>query len=367
MAIRPLVTLEDLATARGPFLSVRLTTDGAVENAGPRSHLRWWGLRDDLLRRGAPEQVVAPVDALVPEAHRYGRVLHVVVTGDGATFAEHARDGSRDVAEGRYEVLAWTLPVLATRQREVPHLLVLADRRGADITAVRRGGALLEDVEATEEPLTRQHKGGWADLNERRYQRRAENSWERNAGEVAVEVARLARWADAAVILVAGDVRAVQFLRDDLPGDLATLVRAVGGERWNADGSGGIHVDVDAVLDALAAEATRALLDRFAEARGRGDRAAEGADDVAGALRAGQVDTLLLADDAADARVAFFGDDPHAVATTAAAVRALGFEAREGRVREALVRAALGTGCAVRVIEPTDGPAEGIGALLRWA
>ncbi|MFM8944743.1 MAG: Vms1/Ankzf1 family peptidyl-tRNA hydrolase [Actinomycetota bacterium] len=366
MAIRPLLDLTDLPTAPGPFLSVRLTTEGAVANAGPRSHLRWWGLRDELLRRGAPEQLVEIVDAHVPGAHRFGRTLHVVVTADGSAFADHATTAEADLAVGRYESLPWLLPVLATRQREVPHVIVLTDRRGADITAVRRGAALLEDLEASEEPLTRQHKGGWADLNERRYQRRAENSWERNAGEVAVEVERLARWAGAERILVAGDVRAVQFLRDDLPGDLATLVRTVGGERWNADGSGGAHVDVAAALADLAALRTAELLERFEEERGQGDRAAAGADDVAGALAAGQVETLLVAD-VDDGLEAWFGDDPHAIAATAAGASVLGFEARTGRLREALARAALGTGAEVRVVDADAGPAEGIGALLRWA
>ena len=49
-----------------------------MANADPRSHLRWWGLRDELLRRGAPEELVAVVDGHVPGAHRFGRtsVLH---------------------------------------------------------------------------------------------------------------------------------------------------------------------------------------------------------------------------------------------------------------------------------------------------
>lgn len=353
--------------APGPFLSVRLTTEGGVANAGPRSHLRWWGLRDDLLRRGTPEEVVAIVDAHVPGAHRFGRVLHVVVTADGSSFVEHADGREPDLAVGRYESLPWTLPVLADRQRDIPHLLVLIDRRGADITAVRRGGALYEAYEATEEPITRQHKGGWADLNERRYQRRAENSWERNAGEVAVEVERLARWAAAEVVLVAGDVRAVQFLLADLPADTASLVRTVGGERWNADGGGGVHVDVVPLLDDLADATTGALLARFAEERGRAGRAAEGVDDVVGALRAGQVETLLIADDGADVRTGWFGEDAHAIAATAASARTLGLDVREGRLREALVRAAVGTDAAVRVVGTDAGPAEGIGALLRWS
>ncbi|MFM7719327.1 MAG: hypothetical protein ACKO8G_07590 [Actinomycetota bacterium] len=366
-AIQRLVPLEGLVAAEGPFLSVRLATEPAVANAGPRSHLRWRRLREDLLRDGVPDELVGLVDAPVEDAHRWGDVLHVVVTSAGELFVEHADADEADVALARYEWLPWLLPVLAVRQATLPHLVVLTDRRGADITAVRRGGAeLLETFTASEEPAQRTAQDGFGAWAEHKLQHWAENTWEHNAGEVATEVERLARLVGARLILVAGDVRAVQFLRDDLPGDLASLVRVAGGERTNADGSGGLTGGAAPfVREAVEAE-TRALLARFAEEIGQGDRAVQGAEEVLGALSAGQVETLLIADLPGDERQAWFGASPSQVAATEASAELLGFRGRPGRLREVAARAAVGTGATVRVLPSGAGSADDLGALLRW-
>lgn len=364
-----ILDLTDLATAAGPFLSVRLTTEPAVENAGPRSHLRWQGLRQELLADGVPDDLLALVDPFVVDAHRWGRVLHVVVTGEGGVFVEHLdrQDGS-DEREARYEWLPWTIPVLAARQRRVPHLVVLTDRRGADLVVVRRDGVELDaEVTASEEPIPRVAQSDWHAWAEHRYQQRAENSWERNAGEVATEVVRLARWAQPRVIFVAGDVRAVQFLRDDLPSDLAALVRVVDGQRLRPRGNGGVTGDVTEVLDADHDDELAALLARFAEESGQRDRAVAGFDQTIAALAAGQVETLLIAEDPGDEAEAWFDADPAHLAVSEAAAAALGWSGlRPGRRREAVVRAAIGTGAEVRVIPRGAGPAEDVGALLRW-
>lgn len=364
-----ILDLADLTTASGPFLSVRITTEPAVPNAGPRSHLRWHGLRQDLVADGVPEDLLDLVGPFVEDAHRWGRVLHVVVTGEGGVFVDHAalQDGPEERA-ARYEWLPWTLPVLAVRQRRVPHLVVLTDRRGADLVVVRRDGVEIDaEVTATEEPIPRVAQSDWHAWAEHRYQQRAENSWERNAGEVATEVIRLARWADPRAIYVAGDVRAVQFLRDDLPTDLAALVRVVDGERLRPRGSGGVTGDVTDLLDAEHEAEVAALLARFAEESGQRDRAVAGFDQTIAALAAGQVATLLIAEDPADDAQAWFGSDPARIAVSETAGEALGWSGlRPGRRREAAVRAAIGTGADVRVVPRGAGPAEDVGALLRW-
>ena len=365
-----ILDLTDLATVSGPFLSVRLTTEPAVPNAGPRSHLRWHGLRTELVADGVPEPLLDRVDPFVEDAHLWGRVLHVVVTGEGAVFVDHAaRQEGPDERAARYEWLPWTIPVLGERQRRVPHLVVLTDRRGADLVVVRRDGVEVdEEVTASAEPIPRVAQSDWHAWAEHRYQQRAENSWERNAGEVATEVVRLARWALPRAIYVAGDVRAVQFLRDDLPEDLAAIVRVVDGERLRPRGNGGVTGDVSELLDAEHDAEIATLLARFAEESGQRDHAVGGFDQTIAALAAGQVATLLVAEDPDDATEAWFGEDPMRVAVSEAAGAALGWSGlRPGRRREAVVRAAIGTGAEVRVVPRGAGPPEDVGALLRWA
>ena len=70
--------LADVVLARGPFLTVYLTTEAAVENAAPRSELRWKDLRTELASEGADERALAAVDPLVAGAHLEGACLAVV-------------------------------------------------------------------------------------------------------------------------------------------------------------------------------------------------------------------------------------------------------------------------------------------------
>lgn len=365
---RPL-DLSDLVAASGPFLSVRLTTEAAVPNAGPRSHMRWHGLRQDLVADGVPQDLLELVDPFVEDAHRWGETLHAVVTGEGGVFVEHEkRRGASEERSARYEWLPWTIPVLRARQRHVPHMVVLTDRRGADMTVVRRDGAeTAVEVTATEEPLKRGAAGGWQAWAEHRYQQRAENSWQHNAGEVATEVARLARLHEPGAIFVAGDVRAVQMLRDGLPDLLSSLVTVLEGERFNADGSGGLTESIDEALEEMHERELADLLEALAAASAHHDRAVEGFDQTIAALAAGQVGTLLLAADPDDDIEAWFGSPPSQIAVSEAAGDVLGWHGlRPGRRREAVVRAAVGTGASVRVVALGAGPAEDVGALLRW-
>src|SRR4051794_2628722 len=73
----------------GPFLTVYLTTDAAIENAAQRSELRWKTLRADLLSDGAPEELLAQVDPLVADAHLHGQCLTAIVAADGTAHLEH--------------------------------------------------------------------------------------------------------------------------------------------------------------------------------------------------------------------------------------------------------------------------------------
>src|SRR5687768_3543787 len=84
--------LIELVGESGEFLSVLLSTDPAVQNAGPRSELKWKTLRSDLEERGIAEEVLAGVDPFVAGAHVHGPQLEVVVGTTGARHVEHGGD-----------------------------------------------------------------------------------------------------------------------------------------------------------------------------------------------------------------------------------------------------------------------------------
>jgi hypothetical protein len=360
--------LTDHVREPGEFLSVLLTTDPVVENAAQRSELRWKSLRSDLERRGIPEEVLSAVDPFVPEAHLQGSRLEVVVSTTGARHVEHGGDPNEATEhdEGRWGWAPWLFPVLAWRQATVPHLVVLIDRSGADLFAFRREGpAMHEEVDPSGEPLTRSKPGGWS---QRRYQQRAENSWEKGAGDVAKQLVRLVERFDPRIIVVAGDVRAVQFLREALPKEMDEIVRVVSGERPNPDGSGGIPQDeVDELVAEVVRRDTDEALAKFDEELGQGDLAVEGPRSVVEALEKAQVELLLIRDDAEDERTLWTGPEPVHIGMAREQVEAMGVDdPHEVRIRDATVRAAIGTAARIRLLPEGRGPREGIGAILRW-
>ena len=356
--------LAELVSEPGPFLTLVLAVEAGVENAAQRSELRWKSTRDQLLADGADEQVLAAVDPLVPDAHKEGRTLVVIANAEGARHVSHwPQPPFRELA--RWAPLPSLGPVIERRQESPPYVVVLADRRGADITAVCHGTAdvRLEAGEA-DDVLRKVQAGGWS---QRRYQERAENSWEQNAREVAGRVARLAELTDARLVIVAGDVRAVQLLRDELPKDVAELMQEVEGGR-GAGAQGADADEVDRLVGQVVADDERMLLGKLAEELGQHDRGRSGVAGTAVALTAAQVEVLLVHDDPDDSRTAWVAPtDPALVASRREALEGLAPEVREGRLVDGAIRTALATGAGVRILPVDDGVDEGIGAILRWA
>ena len=357
--------LAALVAEPGPFLTLVLATESEVDNASHRNYLRWRGVRESLAEDGADEAVLAHVDPLVDDAHLHGQTLVVVVSARGVLHRSHwPRLPFRELA--RWQPLPALGAVLERRQEAPPHVVVVCDRKGADVTAV---GLQLESVamEAGDDaPAARKVKpGGWS---QRRYQERAENAWEQNAKDVAEKVTRLAQLVDARLVAVAGDVRALQLLRQELPREILELVHEVEGTRAPDGSPTAAPEDLERVLAEVVARDTQALVEKLAEELGQDDRGRGGVAATVAALAAAQVQVLLVRDDPDDERTAWFGDDPTMVAARPADLADVGVEAlREGRLADVLLRAALATGAGVRMLASDEGVPEGVGAILRWA
>ncbi|CAA9251096.1 MAG: hypothetical protein AVDCRST_MAG76-2275 [uncultured Acidimicrobiales bacterium] len=352
----------DLVRRPGPFATVLLCTQSDIENASQRSEQRWKPLRAELLDQGAPDEVVAAVDPLVAEAHLYGEGLAVVVPASGGAHVEHLPEApDRDVV--RWGTLPLLAPLLASHQRSIAHVVVLIDRLGADLHGVSREGADLEvAVKGDDHPIQRSKPGGWS---QRRYQERVQSTWDQNAGEVADAVVRLVERLDAHIVLVAGDVRAVQLLRQRLPDHVACMLREVDGSRAT-DGSEAItEAEVRTWLATAVADDTRRLLEKLREEGGQHDRAADGLEATMAALSEARAAALLVPTEL-DGPGLWFGADTVPVAASRQALIDLGGdEPQEGPAVDVLIRAALGTGAAVRII-PAGALPDQVGAILRW-
>jgi Bacterial archaeo-eukaryotic release factor family 2 len=367
--------LAHLVGGEGPFLTVLLTTESGVENAAQRSEQRWKTVRSDLEERGAPEEVLAAVDPLVGDAHLSGEGLFVVADATGVRHVEHGPVPG-PVDRAWWDPVPHLVTLLRWRQASVPFVVALADRTGADLYGFRRGPDESPDVERTvqgdDAVISKVGPGGWS---QRRYQDRAENTWQDNAEDVAQAIARLASRIDARLVLLAGDVRAITLIQESWPAGFDLPVEVVPGERpW--DGSGTMIPDeAQAIVDRFVQAETDAIVERFREEKGQQDLAAEGAPATVAALTASQVAVLLLhdvpePDDAEDADrpVAWVGPSPSQIATTRTGLEGLGIDpAIEVPRSDALVGAAIATSAAIRFVPAETGLEDGVGALLRWS
>ena len=356
--------LAELLQASGPFATVYLTTESEIDNAAHRSEQHWKVLRAELADAGVADEVLGAIDPLVGDAHLYGQCLGVVANAGGVLHVEHSPEPPpRDRAS--WASLPALVPMLAWRQSFPTHLAVRADRTGADLSVHRheRPDVNREAGGATH-PLARSAPGGWS---QPRYQNRAENTWENNADDVAAEIVSLVDRFDPRIVVVAGDVRALELLSDALPPSVTERLEVVRGGRADDGSDEGFAAAVRGRLAGAVATDTMRLLDKFREEQGQDDRAADGAAATLAALAQGQVEVLLVHEDPDDERRAFFGPEPTQVGLRADEL-ALGVdEPQEGRLVDVAVRAALGTGAGVRVVPDGDTPTDGIGAILRWS
>jgi len=168
-------------------------------------------------------------------------------------------------------------------------------------------------------------------------------------------------------VMVGGDTRAVQLLLEALPERVKERVREISGHRAPDGSVDEAAEEVTRLVATAVAEDTRALLAKFKEEQGQGDRAVEGGAATLDALTRGQVEVLLVHADPDDRRTAWFGAEPIPVATEPGVLRDLGVQdSQEGALVDVALRAALGTSAGVRLVPAAGGPDDGIGAILRW-
>lgn len=358
--------LRAAAEHAGPVATVYLTTRGDVENAGEASEQRWRTLRGGLVDQGADEATLEQIDPLIGTAHEHGECLAVIASSTELLHVEHGSE-SPPSDFGCWDHVPALGLLIRWRQASPPYLLVVADRRGADITVVgRRTASVTQMVDGDDGPPIRKvAAGGWS---QHRYQQRVENTWESNARQIADHVQRASDEVNADIIVVAGDVRAVELLEKHLPDRLIQQIEGISGSRSADATDNRIHDATHRWVMTAVARETVALLEEFREQQGRDDRAADGVNATLRALSQGQVEALLVYDDWEDARRAWLGPMPIPVAPDQAALQNLGVpQPVSGRLIDVAIRAALGTGASVWIVPHAGGPTDGIGAILRWA
>jgi hypothetical protein len=193
--------------------------------------------------------------------------------------------GSDQPDRATYGQLPHVTPLLAWQQDRPAHVVAIVDRVGADIAVYPAGAgeAITMLITGPDDEIERNAPGGWA---QPRYQRRAEDSWNHNAALVADRVSRLLRGHHASLLLLAGDVRALQYLDEHLPTWTRQEVvtrRITGGRRHDRSWSQRTAQILEEVRRAAEDERT-SLLAELAEGRHAGGPAVEGVRETLAAL-----------------------------------------------------------------------------------
>ena len=367
--------LSDLNSTAGPYATVYLDASHDTEDAARADALRWAAQRSDLAGQGADEATLAALDAAVEDGDAaVGRAGRALVAAGGRVLLDRHLPQPPAAPSATWGPAPDLLPLLLDAPEPLTAVVVRVEKAGGEILLAGPGERLerAETVRGTTENLHHTRGGGF---NTWSMQRRVEQNWRDNVAELAGHVDAEVRRTGARVLVVAGDGQSRSLLRDALPersAGIAVDVEHSGGR------SGGDDQELQAAVTAAARDAVdaqrHAVLERLDQERGRPDGlAAVGLEPVLQALRAEQVDTLLLDGGVTRGGELWVGESASQLATDADRLRGLGSEP-VGRlpVDAALLAAAAASGAA---FEPLGGgrtglvgkPVEdGVAALLRY-
>jgi hypothetical protein len=354
-------SIRDLVRPTEPSASVYLREPSRrPADSGEDMLLRRRAIATTLRGQGADDATVAAVDGSL-DGLPYP-VESALFAMSGQTRLAQPVPGAVAQDNASFGAPAKVAPLLSWLHEHPAHVVVLTDRTGADITSTPAGAlqGVTRTVTGPDDEIERNAPGGWAQA---RYQRRAEDSWQHNASAVAGAVAAELAGTQSNLVILAGDVRARQLLTDQLTRfGVPPEIELIPGGR-SPDGSAARRPA--AIREALRSYSDRqaqATIERFNEARGQQGTAVVGEQATFAALAAARVQTLLVADDPADNRIAWFdaagwcGSDPTEPRPA---------DAMSGPLVDIAIRAALQSNAQVLVL-PADQSADlvdGIGAI----
>lgn len=335
--------IRPLYERRGPYASAYL---GAL--TGPERKAHWRGARDALTQDGQVDE--ATLEALQEEAMRAAPGRALFATHGDVVLAESLDHPPRECAV--WSPLPHVTPLLMQRGENVPHLRVIVDHAGAELTVFARGAPRRATVEAAAWPLQKTSQGGWS---QKRYERAVEECWERNAVAVAHEIDEQVRRLGIELILVAGEARSRSYLLHHLGTKSADRVTMV--EHGSREDHGQFERDVERALDEWLDRRRAELVERHLESGGP-----TGTARVCQALREGRVHALLLPERLLPKQV-WIGEGGTQLATDPAELRRWGVrEPVPERADSALVRAAATTDAELWFTDAVDD----VTAVLRY-
>jgi hypothetical protein len=371
--------LRQLTEPFEPCATVYLDASYDSEDAEHALRLRWQEQRTSLEVQGADARTLDALEDAVLNGHRAeGRAGRVLVARGDAVPLDRFLPEPPDQPSATWGAAPDLLPMLLQLPEPMTAVVVRVDRGGgeillADPSDAETEAASVEEFEGDERHLHKVRGGGWKHL---KMQHTVENTWRSNVRGVAERVDRRVAETGARLVVLAGEAQSRRLLHDNLGEESAKYAVEV---EHSGKPSGADDPELEAAVDTAARDATTrerlAVLEHLDQVAARPDGAfAQGIRPVLAALRAEQVDTLLLDGGVERAALVWIAEPPTHVALEREELEAMGDQPVDQiPVDSALLRAAVGSGAA---FQPLGGgrtglvgrPVEdGVAALLRWA
>jgi hypothetical protein len=358
--------LAALYRRRGPFVTCYFDIQRPAEDMAHRTGVPWEDMRRQLQAHqvtGATIDAIARSLSSAPDLRQRAPSACVVASEDDVVLLEGGPTPlGHDFA--RVGALPALGQLLTWRQQAITYITVLCDLAGADIVLHGREEdvSFLAGERDHHDPLLHKaHTGGWSYP---RYERRVENTWERNAKDVVDILDDLVARDHVRLVMFGGDPRACGLLRQGAGARLRPLLRELPLSR-SADGapehdSQAVRAEVDTVV----AADTAMFLDHFHEMKAK-SLGVEGAERVLAAVTAAQVETLVLHENPDDERMAYMCVDPVAAGLDRERLAPVSAEPFAARLVDVALAATFLTGASARMV-PGAVAEEGMAALLRF-
>ncbi|OBH08050.1 hypothetical protein A5696_20580 [Mycobacterium sp. E2699] len=355
-----------LLDAPGPFASVYFDDSHDTHDAEAQLELKWRAVREELESQRADRAVIDGIgDAVLNLRPPIGRSGRAVVAGaDGVVINEHLA-GPPASTIVRVSELPYLVPILEHSFDHPDYVLVEVDHSGADITTHIGGTLRSESVDGGGHPV--HHAAGAETAGYGDPQLRSDEAARKNVRAVADRVAELVE-KGGDVIFVVGEVRSRSDLMTALPERLHERAVALEvGARHSGHDFGEVKDAIEAEFVNRQSRTIDDAAQRFTAELGRqSGLAAEGLDAVCSALRQGAVETLIVGD-LGDATVVA-DDDVTTIAPNENVLSEQGAApAKTLRADEALPLLAVSVGASLLHAGKRVAPADGVGAVLRYA
>jgi hypothetical protein len=349
----------------GPFVTVHAAVGHPTEDGRQQRDARWTTIRHTLEHEEVDPALLPQLEerlSELPETPGLARRT-LVAQGTDIVFDEVLAGDVRWPETAEVSALPDIGGWLLQADRQVPFILVVADREGADI-GLHRGLGLpsADDVEVSGDDfqIRKVSTGGWAQDHVQQY---AEDTWQRNADEVAAAVRTGLAEESPELVVLAGDERARHHVAHALDGVQVPVVQVSAGGRAAGASQEALWDAVRLVLAEHEAHRDARIAEELLERTGQGSAVAQGLEEVLQALAKAQVERLVIDLQACRDLVV----DP---TTYPGLPMPAGVTGEQPADRVLLAAAALtDAGCSVlpqSVLPGSSTEGSGVAALLRW-